>query len=74
MGEEAKAEQGAEKGGCGCGKGCGCGAKRCCGCKALAALVLLALGAVGGYLAGRHGSCCGHCPMSAAPMSAPAAK
>ncbi|HVA66095.1 MAG TPA: hypothetical protein VNK24_04120 [Elusimicrobiota bacterium] len=34
------------------GKCCSKGA--CCGCKALVAVALLAIGAVGGYFCGRH--------------------
>lgn len=44
--EEQKADEKSEK-------SC-CGKKGCCGCKALAAVALLAVGAVGGYLGGRH--------------------
>jgi hypothetical protein len=55
--EETKAD---EKVGC-CSKG------KCCGCKALAAVALIALGAVGGYFCGRH------CAMKETPAaSAPA--
>lgn len=45
-----------------------CSKGRCCGCKALAAIALLALGAVGGFFAGRH--CAATCAVPAA--SAPA--
>ncbi len=46
-----------------------CSKKKCCGCKALAAVALLLLGGVGGYLAGRH---CAVCAPQA--VSAPAQK
>ncbi len=50
-----------KSGGCGCGKG-GCGKKHCCGCKGIAALLVLLLGGVIGYLiAGGH-----HCGVHAA--------
>ncbi|MDE2490099.1 MAG: hypothetical protein KGM24_04580 [Elusimicrobia bacterium] len=48
------------------GKCCG-GKKHCCGCKAVAAIVLLGVGALGGYFAGRH--CATTAP---AAVSAPA--
>lgn len=35
------------------GKEC-CTKGKCCGCKALAAIALLAVGGIGGYLCGRH--------------------
>lgn len=53
------------------GKGC-CTKGKCCGGKALAALVLLAIGGAAGYFCGRH---CATCPLktAAAPaVSAPA--
>lgn len=49
-------------------KGCCAKAKGCCGCKALAAFALLAVGGLGGYFAARH--CCAAKPD--APVSAPA--
>lgn len=58
MAEEAtKAD---EKGCCGTGK-------KCCGGKALAALALLLVGGVGGYLAGRHCKSCAVPPAAEAP-------
>ncbi|MBI3565262.1 MAG: hypothetical protein HY079_08715 [Elusimicrobia bacterium] len=44
------AAQDAKDGGACCSKG------KCCGCKALAAVALLAIGAAGGWFAARH--CC----------------
>jgi len=58
-----------EEGKCSSSAGC-----RCCGCKAIIALVLLLVGAVVGYLVGGH--CAykkGMCPvMGMTEMSAPA--
>lgn len=54
------------------GKGC-CAKGKCCGCKAVAGLVLLLVGGIAGWFAGRH---CATCPAKteAAPAaSAPAA-
>ena len=49
-------------------KGCCAKAKSCCGCKALAAVALLAVGGLGGFFCARH--CC---PVKTdAPVSAPA--
>jgi hypothetical protein len=55
------------------GKSC-CTKGKCCGGKALAALVLLAIGGVAGYFCGRH---CATCPTKTAEApaaAAPAAK
>lgn len=53
------------------GKSC-CSGGKCCGCKAIGALVLLVVGGAIGFFAGRH---CGHkmCAMPTAPAAAPAA-
>lgn len=57
-----------EKAGEETGKGSCCSKGKCCGCKALAAVALLAVGAAGGWFAARH--CCA---VKAAPAaSAPA--
>jgi hypothetical protein len=58
-------EQGSEKGGC-CGSGC-----RCCGAKAVKALVLLLIGGIVGYLIGGHCMFKKGCPMM--PMGNPPA-
>lgn len=50
------------------GKAC-CDKSRCCGGKALAAVALLAIGGLGGWLGGRF--CAGgHCPLKDAPPAA----
>lgn len=62
----------------GCDSGCGCGCRRsCCSGKAALALVLLLIGGLIGYGAGRCHSArkwgCAmpmHCPMSEAPSQA----
>jgi hypothetical protein len=55
--EENKGAEGKE--------GC-CSQHKCCGCKALAAALLLLVGGIGGYAIGRH---CGKvCPTSSAPQ------
>lgn len=50
-------------------KGC-CSKGKCCGGKALAAFVLLAVGGVGGYVAGK---CCASKHAAPAAVEAPAA-
>ncbi len=47
-------------------KGCCSTKKCCCGGKALAVLALLVVGALGGYLLGRH---CAMCPLQSAPAA-----
>ncbi len=49
------------------GKCCSKGA--CCGCKALVALALLAIGAVGGYFCGRHCAASAPAPAVSAPAN-----
>lgn len=46
-----------------------CSKGRCCGCKALAAVALLAVGAIGGYFCARH---CAPKEAAAPAVSAPA--
>jgi hypothetical protein len=68
--EELKGDvikEGEDKGGC-----CGSGKSRCCCCKALAVIGLLAIGGIGGFFAGRH--CQRVCDMKTpAAVTAPAA-
>jgi hypothetical protein len=65
--EENKGASDAKEGGC-------CSTHKCCGCKAIAAALLLLVGGIGGFAIGRH---CGRvCSMSSAPaqqQEAPAA-
>jgi hypothetical protein len=58
-----------KSGDCGCGKG-GCGKKHCCGCKGIAALLILLLGGVIGYLmAGNcHKSHCNYAMAAPCPF------
>ena len=51
---------------------CPCGKTNCCCKKAIGAILLLVVGGIGGYFAGRH---CTMCAMKTAPaaVSAPAA-
>lgn len=49
------------------GEGC-CSKKACCGCKALAAVALLAVGGLGGYFWARHGSCAAPVPAATSPV------
>jgi len=46
-----------------------CSKGKCCGCKAVAAIVLLGIGALGGYFCGRH--CATKEAAPAAPVAAP---
>ena len=70
MDKEQGKDGGGEEGGRGC---CGGGRCGCCCCKAIKAVVLLLIGGILGFLIG-HCHRGGYCPMSSAPMSAPATK